>query len=308
MPGPVTITALRTAEVEAKALFLRGLQSVTKPLAKRLCTEVTMGTKTMETPIAGMIGALEEWNGPRTVENLQRDAYTITAKKYQKTVGIPREAFEDDTSGAYVAQLETFGMMVGAWPDQCVAAKLERGETDLCYDGLAYFSASHQVEHGDASKGTFSNLTGSGAAPWYLFDLSKGVKPLIWALRTAPEFVQLWNPDDPNVFWQDQFISGVRARGVADYGFPQCAHKCKGALTAANYETAVKTMRKIVNGKGENLGISPTLLVVPTELEGDARRLFERQTVANSAGTASEDNIFYKDMEWAVWQRLSNAA
>lgn len=303
----VSVTTLTTAGVEAKALFLRGLQSVSNSLYEKLCTQVSMGTKTMETPIAGMIGALEEWTGPRTVEDLQRDAYSITAKKYQKTVAIPREAFEDDNHGVYLAQFETFGQQIKAWPDQRVAAKLEAGETDLCYDGLAYFSASHQAEHGNTAAGTFSNLTGSGSAPWYLFDLSKGVKPLIWALRTAPEFVQLWSPDDPRVFWNDQIVSGVRARGVADYGFPQCAHKCKGALTAANYETAVKTMRKIVNGKGENLGISPTLLVVPTELEGDARRLFDRETVANGAGTASESNIFYKDMAWTAWQRLSNS-
>lgn len=305
---PISVTKLKTAEVESKALFLRGLQSVSNPLFQRLCTEVSMTTKTMETPIAGMIGALEEWNGPRTVEELSEDAYSITAKKFQKTVGVPRESFEDNTHGSYIAQLETFGMMVGAWPDQQVAKKLEAGETDLCYDGVPFFSASHPIEHGNDAAGTFSNLTGSGSPPWYLFDLSKGVKPLIWALRTAPEFVQLWNPDDPNVFWHDQYISGVRARGVADYGFPQCAHKCKGALNASNYETAVKTMRKIVNGKGENLGINPTLLVVPVELEGDARRLFERVFVANGAGTAAENNIYYKDVEWTTWQRLKNIA
>jgi phage major head subunit gpT-like protein len=65
-------------------------------------------------------------------------------------------------------------------------------------------------------------------------------------------------------------------------------------------------MKKIENGKGENLGVFPTLLVVPTELEGDARRLFEREFVANAAGTAAENNIFYKDMKWMVWQRLKN--
>lgn len=305
---PITVTKLKTAEVEAKALFLRGLQSVSNSLQEQLCTPVTMTTKTMETPIAGMVGPLEEWNGPRTVEELSEDAYSITAKRFQKTVGIPREAFEDNTHGTWVAQLETFGQMVAAWPDQQVAKKLEAGETDKCYDGSAFFSATHEIEHGNAAAGTFSNLTGAGNPAWYLFDLSKGLKPLIWALRTSPEFVQLWNPDDPNVFWHDKFISGVRARGVADYGFPQLAHKCKGALNSSNYEAAVKAMKKITNGKGENLGIFPTLLVVPTELEGDARRLFEREMVANAAGTASENNIFYKDMKWVTWQRLKNVA
>jgi phage major head subunit gpT-like protein len=298
-----TATDMRTAQIEAKALFLRGLQSVSNPLYQRLCTLGTMSTKTMETPIAGMIGPLREWTGPRQVENLQEDAYSITAKKYEKTVGVPREAFEDNTHGTYVAQLETFGQQVGAWPDQQVAKKLELGETDKCFDGTAFFNATHPVEHGNAAAGTFSNLTGSGQPPWYLFDLSKGVKPLLWMLRTAPEFVQKWNPDDDNVFFQDNYLSGVRARGVADYGFPQFAHKCKGVLDASTYETAVEAMMTLTNGAGENLGVYPTLLVVPTVLKGDAERLFEKQF-----GTGGESNTYWKNIQWTTWQRLKNVA
>ena len=298
-----TATDMKTAQVESKALFLRGLHSVSKPLYQRLCTQGTMSTKTMETPIAGMIGPLREWTGPRQVENLQEDAYSITAKKFEKTVGVPRDAFDDNTHGTYIAQLETFGQQVGAWPDQQVAKKLERGETDLCFDGKAFFASDHPVERGNAAAGTFSNVSGSGQPAWYLFDLSKGVKPLLWMLRNAPEFVQKWNPDDDNVFWQDNYISGVRARGVADFGFPQFAYKCKAALDATNYEAAVESMMALTNGAGENLGAYPTLLVVPTVLKGDAQRLFEKQFQ-----TGGENNIFYKDIEWAVWQRLKNVA
>lgn len=304
MPGPVTVTQLKTAEVEAKALFLRGLQSISNSMVDRIATKVTMGTKTMETPIAGMIGPLREWTGPRQVESLQRDAYTITAKKFEKTVGIPREAFEDDNHGTYIAQLETLGQQVAAWPDQQLVAKLEANDT--CFDGKAFFASDHPVEHGNPSAGVYENTTGTGAPAWYLLDLSKGIKPLIWALRSSPEFVQFWDPDDPRVFWHDEYISGVRARGVADYGFPQLIHRCGNALNETNYEAAVEKMMSRVNGKGENLGIYPTLLIVPTSLQGDARRLFERQMVGVVTG-GSENNIYYKDIEWVCWQRLSNS-
>lgn len=300
---PVTVTQLATAQVESKALFLRGLQSMNNSLYQRLTTQVTMSTKTMETPIASMIGPLEEWNGPRTIESLAEDAYSITAKKYQKTVGIPRESFEDNTHGTYMAQLETFGQQVAAWPDQRVAAKLQSGEVDLCYDGMPFFSLTHPVDHGASAAGTYSNLSTTGGNPaWYLFDLSKGIKPLIWALRTPPEFVQKWAPDDDNVFWKDEYISGVRARGVADYAFPQFAYKSKTPLDAANYEAAVESMMTINNHKAESLGAYPTLLVVPTVLKGDAQRLFEKQLISGG-----ENNVYFKDIEWAVWQRLSNA-
>lgn len=300
---PVTVTQLQTAQIEAKALFLRGLQSMANPMYQRIAQQVTMTTKTMETPIAGMIGPLEEWVGARTIESLWEDAYSITAKKFQKTVGVPRESFEDNTHGTYIAQLETFGQQVAAWPDQQVAAKLQAGETDLCYDGLSFFNTAHLIKHGDTPAGTFSNLSATGGNPaWYLFDLSKGIKPLIWALRSAPEFVQKWSTDDDNVFWKDEYISGVRARGVADFGLPHFCYKSKTALDATNYETAVEAMMAITGVKGENMGVYPTLLVVPTVLKGDAQRLFERQLISGG-----ENNIYYKDIEWAVWQRLSNA-
>lgn len=305
MPA-ITVTQLRTAEIEANMLFLRGLQSVSNQLYERISTPVRMSTKTVETPIAGMIGPLREWTGPRQVEALARDAYSITAKKFEKTVGIPRDAFEDDNLGTWMPQLETFGMQVKAWPDQQVAAKLELGETDTCFDGKAFFATDHPVEHGNSAAGTYSNMSGTGHPAWYLFDLSKGIKPLIWALRTDPEFVQMWSPDDDNVFWRDEFISGVRARGVADYGFPHLAYKCKGTLDASNYEAAKQAMKAYVNGKGENLGVHPTLLVVPSTLEGDARRLIERIFETGSGGNGSQNNVYYKDIEWVVWQRLSN--
>lgn len=299
---PASVGQLQTMEVEATSLFLRGLQSVSNPLYQRLCTQVTMKTKTMETPIASMIGPLREWTGERQVEHLSRDAYTITAKKFEKTVGVPRDAFDDDTVGVYVAQLETLGQMVGAWPDQQVAAKLELGETDTCFDEVAFFSTAHPVEHGNAARGTYANMHGTGNPAWYLFDLSKGVKPLLWALREAPEITHKWDPDDEHVFWEDEYITGVRARGVPDYGFPQFAYKCKAALDSTNYESAVEAMMSRVNAKGENLGVYPTLLVVPTALKGDAMRLFEKQLVSGG-----ENNVYYKDIEWTVWQRLSNA-
>ena len=106
-------------------------------------------------------------------------------------MGVPVDAFDDNNVGTYVAQLEPLGGQVAAWPDQQVAAKLERGETDLCFDGSPFFSTSHQVEHGNPSAGTYGNLLGTNNPPWYLVDVTKAVKPLIWGLRMAPKLTQL---------------------------------------------------------------------------------------------------------------------
>lgn len=296
---PVNTATLQTAEVEVTSAFLRGLQSASTPIADRIAMVINMTTKTIEAPIASMVTQMREWTGPRMVESVKRGAYSITAKDYEKTIGIPRTAVDDDTTGAYVAQIETLGTQVRMLRDQRICAKLEAGETDLCYDGVAYFSASHPREQGSSS--TFSNLTGSGQPAWYLFDTTKGVKPMVWGNRMDPEFVTLWDPEDPNVFNMNEYISGVYARGVADYGFPQLAHKCKGTLDASNFETALATMTALVNDAGENLLIRPNVIVVPSILESAAKRLF--QTPHLSTGG---ENINYGRVDVIVGQRLSN--
>lgn len=52
---------------------------------------------------------------------------------------------------------------------------------------------------------------------WYLMDTTKGIKPLVFQLRQAPKMTQMTNMTDPNVFNDDKFLWGVKARGVEGY-------------------------------------------------------------------------------------------
>jgi phage major head subunit gpT-like protein len=56
------------------------------------------------------------------------------------------------------------------------------------------------------------------ATTWYLMDTTKGIKPLIFQNRQSPTLTSMTNPNDPNVFSQDQFQWGLKARGVEGYG------------------------------------------------------------------------------------------
>jgi phage major head subunit gpT-like protein len=70
-------------------------------------------------------------------------------------------------------------------------------------------------------KGTFDVIVNSkltSDTTWYAFDNRWPIRALVWQLRKAPEFAYLINPTDPNVFNDDQYIYGVRARGVGGYG------------------------------------------------------------------------------------------
>ncbi len=52
---------------------------------------------------------------------------------------------------------------------------------------------------------------------WYLADTSRPVKPLVFQLRKAPEFVSKTQPVDDNVFFDREFLWGVDSRGAAGY-------------------------------------------------------------------------------------------
>lgn len=55
---------------------------------------------------------------------------------------------------------------------------------------------------------------------WYLIDTSKPIRPFIFQLRQAPNFVALFSPNDPNVFWRKKFVYGVDTRGNAGFTLP----------------------------------------------------------------------------------------
>ena len=56
-----------------------------------------------------------------------------------------------------------------------------------------------------------------GSTTWYMFDTTKVVKPFVWVLRKAAEFVYLNNPNDQNVFQRNEFDFGVHMRGNMNY-------------------------------------------------------------------------------------------
>lgn len=68
-------------------------------------------------------------------------------------------------------------------------------------------------------------LSDEGA--WYLFDVSKTLKPLILQINKKVEFVALDNPTDENVFMKDAFLYGTRSEDNAGYGLWQLAAKSK---------------------------------------------------------------------------------
>lgn len=77
-------------------------------------------------------------------------------------------------------------------------------------------AAPTNVLKGAADVWVDSNL--SDVNDWYLLDTQEVVKPLIYQIRTAPEFTALDAPDSQNAFFRDRYFYGVRARFAFGYG------------------------------------------------------------------------------------------
>lgn len=58
------------------------------------------------------------------------------------------------------------------------------------------------------------------ATTWYMADVTKPLKPLVYQPRVAPELIARFNPQDPAVFNLDRYTWGVRARYEVGFSLP----------------------------------------------------------------------------------------
>ena len=227
---------------------------------------------------------MREWVGERQIQNLGKEAMSISNKLYESTVGIPRTDIEDDQVGIYRPVMQQAGVAAAELPDDLVWSMLPSGKSTLGYDGQNFFDTDHPLYPNVDGTGTAtmqSNLTTGAAddAPtWYIIDDSNVLKPMVWQERTAPEFETKFDPSKSDkVFMEDVYLYGIRARGNAGFGLWQLAHMVeKTALNKANLAAVVAKMKTIKADGGKTLKINPTKLIVPPALEETAREILEQ--------------------------------
>lgn len=296
----ITPQALRDLRVAINLLF-QGARSKTPAVWSDIATRVSAATKTISFPSHASTRKLRRWEGERKVVNGKAYDYRVTAEKFELTMGIPVEEIEDDNIGAYNAMVMDMGEQVALWPDDLVFEALLAGQTELAFDGKAFFADDHALKTGatidnlqTSTSLTKANLAGLielmlgwvgedgrslrvrpnllvvppalqeealaiinsdilaqvfgsntaaagetntmkgrlaikvypelGASAggsdtaFYLMDTTRSIKPLVFVERAAPKMTFKNSDDDDNVFWDDEVVFGVRARGAAGYG------------------------------------------------------------------------------------------
>ena len=259
------LLALRTAYSSLFQTALAGAESVKDKVA----TTVPSTTASNTFGWLGQWPGFREWVGDRVFKDMAAHSYTVTNKSWESSVGVKRTDIEDDNYGVYNPMFAEMGRAAKVHPDQLVFGLLKAGETTLCYDGQNFFDTDHPVYPNVDGTGVatlVSNLQAGAGAAWYLMDVSRSIKPLIYQERKAPVFTAMTRDDDEKVFLSNEYRFGVDSRSNVGFGFWQMAFKSKAALTPANFAAAYAQMASQTADGGRVMGLRATVLVVPPTL------------------------------------------
>ena len=253
---------------------------------EKIAMTVPSGSRDESYGWIGNLPAMREWIGQRVVNNLSAYGFTITNRKFELTVSVGREDIEDDRLGTFKPAFAEMGGMARRHPEELIFDLLKNGFTSPCFDGQNFFDTDHPVIGEDGTTvTTVANTDGGAGAPWFLLDVSRAVRPIIWQERVKYEFQSLTDDSDEEVFFNDRYIYGVRARVNAGFGLWQLAWGSKQTLNAANYASARAQMQGFRADGGRVLGVKPSVLVVAPALEEAALKLINSEN-----GSGGETN------------------
>ncbi|MCP4469002.1 MAG: hypothetical protein GY813_19930 [Halieaceae bacterium] len=239
----------------------------------------------------GQTTTFREWIGDRVIQNLKTHDYTIKNKSFENTVGVPREAIEDDNYGIYSPLISQLGQDSANHPGHLLYALLKAGFSSLCYDGQNFFDTDHPVLDENGVEQSVSNSGGGSGAPWFLMDTSRVIKPLILQKRKTYNFVSMDSEKDENTFMRKEYVYGVDARLNVGYGLWQLAYGSKQTLDESSFNSAYAGMMGLKGDMGKQLGVMPKLLVCGPSNRDAALEVVKAERKANGATNTNRNVV-----------------
>jgi phage major head subunit gpT-like protein len=235
---------------------------------------------------------MREWLGDRVFKNLTAYGYSITNKKFEASVEVPRDALEDDQYGVYTPLFQGMGNTAANHPNEMVFKALQDGlTTGRCYDGLPFFSTVHPLTDANGVTTTFSNLQAGPGNAWYLLDTRTAMRPIVFQKRSEYEMQQMVDGKDEQVFMRDMFRFGVRARVNVGYTLPHIAYASQQPLSPANFDLAMQAMMSLKDDQGRPMGIRPNLLVVGPSNRAAANATIKAALIPITAAVAGSGTL-----------------
>jgi phage major head subunit gpT-like protein len=277
-----------------QAAFNTGFRSVT-PTWQQIATRVPSSTMTEQYGWLGQFPRLREWLGDRVVRNMAAHDYTIKNKKFESTISVNRDEIEDDQYGVYAPLMQEMGFAAATHPDELVFELLTTGDTALCYDGQPFFDADHPV-----MGASVSNVETGSANPWFLFDTSRPLKPLIFQERRAYDIRSFNRLDEESVFMTDKYLYGVDGRCNVGFGFWQQAFMSTDDLDATNFNAAYAGMMSLRSEENRPLGIKPNVLVYGPSNRAAALTVIKADRDAAGAANVNMNAVGLLEIPWLL--------
>ena len=153
----------KTLERGLRAAFVKSFNNYEDPSdVKDFIMETTSDGRDEEYGWLGQSPMMTEWVDERRLKSLNSFEYVLVNKDYEATLSVKRNDLEDDRLNAVKVRIDDLARKAKqSHPRKLFFDALLAGTTDLCYDGLPYFSASHV----EGKSGTQSNIvTGTGTS------------------------------------------------------------------------------------------------------------------------------------------------
>ena len=117
----------------------------------------------------GQSPVMSEWTDERKLKGLLDFNYTLPNKSYEATISVDRDVMEDDQLGAVSVRVQDLAVKARNHVRKLFFDAVVAGTTELAYDGVAYFSASH-VEGESGTQSNIEPVTLAGAS-WTVAEL-----------------------------------------------------------------------------------------------------------------------------------------
>ena len=266
----------------------------------KLATRIPSSSSENLYPFLNETDGMREWFGDALFDQLASTRYAIANRKFQKGLIMDRDQIKDDQDGGaglYSGMAAVVARACASHPDELTIAEvLANGETLLCHDGQPMFDNSHPNQNGDG--GVQDNLLEGGGTPWYLFDTSAAIRPLIYQPREELVLEPNFDMTNEVVYTQHKFRYNAWMRDAAGFGPWFTAVKSKATLDEAGYVAARARL------EGFHMGIKDPLtdtyrsararaglLVVPYSLRDTARKLITQGVLATGEENYLKDTI-----------------
>ncbi len=233
-------------------------------------------------PRLEMLPGLREWVGDRVVRSLSQTTFRIANKEFEETIAVARVDIEDDKYGLLTPIAQELGNNAGRLPDLLVAQLMKAGHTTQCYDGQNFFDTAHPSFDASGNATPLANYASGSSPVWYLFDVSRPLKPIIFQRRRPFQVIPKFSLTDPQVFWNKEFEWGVDGRCNVGFGIWQLGFMSLQPLTFENLLAARATMASYRRPDGAPMGIRGTMIVTGSANYPIAKALAENEMVPNN--------------------------